>query len=176
MSEQYQQNPSKPPTGRLVWGTIILVVGFLSPALIPAVIASGWSTGVITVLSGLLAFGIPELFMIIAVAVMGKEGLAFLKKQFFGFLQRYVPDEVSPTRYTIGLILFFLPITFGILLPYLAIFFPFFITNMIWFVIPGDVMLFISLFVLGGHFWDKLRSLFFRNARAVMTKDVRRET
>ena len=30
--------------------------------------------------------------------------------------------------------------------------------------VAGDVLLFISLFVLGGSFWDKLRSLFQHNA------------
>ena len=178
MAQQNQETPKPPPTGRLIWGTIILIVGFLSPVLIPVVVSSGLHAGFITVISGLLAFGIPELFMIIAVAVMGKEGFNFMKAKFARFMKRYgPPDEVSRVRYTIGLVLFILPITVGMLLPYLGVFFPFFVTHLLWFVIPSDIMLFISLFVLGGHFWDKLRSLFVRNSRAVMVeKDVGRET
>jgi len=170
----HQDTPQRPPTGRLITGSIILVVGFLCPVLIPFVLTSGWHAGIITVISGLLAFGIPELFMIIAVAVLGKEGYNFLKVRFAKFMERYgPPDEVSPIRYTIGLILFILPISLGMLLPYLGLFFPFFFTYLLWFVIPSDIILLISLFVLGGHFWDKLRSLFIRNSRAVL--DVRRE-
>ena len=32
--------------------------------------------------------------------------------------------------------------------------------------VPGDLLLLVSLFVLGGDFWDKLRSLFIHSARA----------
>jgi hypothetical protein len=32
----------------------------------------------------------------------------------------------------------------------------------------GDAMMLVSLFVLGGEFWDKLRALFVHRARAVM--------
>jgi len=34
--------------------------------------------------------------------------------------------------------------------------------------IAGDVLLLVSLVVLGGDFWDKLRSLFIHSARAVI--------
>ncbi|MFC2102208.1 hypothetical protein ACFLS7_04365 [Bacteroidota bacterium] len=176
MKDQHQTNLQRPPTGRLISGGIIMTVGFLSPVLIPFVVSSGWPNGVITVISGLLAFGIPELFMIIAVAVMGKEGFIYVKSKFFGFLKRYgPPDEVSRVRYTIGLVLFILPITVGILLPYVENFLPILQSHKLWVVIPGDIMLFISLFVLGGHFWDKLRSLFIRNSRAMMVESDQRK-
>jgi hypothetical protein len=31
----------------------------------------------------------------------------------------------------------------------------------------GDLLLIVSLFILGGDFWDKLRALFVRDAKAV---------
>ena len=31
--------------------------------------------------------------------------------------------------------------------------------------ITGDIILLLSLFVLGGNFWDKLRALFIRDAK-----------
>jgi len=34
------------------------------------------------------------------------------------------------------------------------------------FALTGDVMFFASLFVLGGHFWDKFRALCVHGARA----------
>ena len=38
--------------------------------------------------------------------------------------------------------------------------------NVFSFALAGDIMLIASLFVLGGDFWDKLRSLFVYDARA----------
>jgi hypothetical protein len=35
------------------------------------------------------------------------------------------------------------------------------------FAVSGDVLMLVSLFVLGGDFWDKLRALFVHGARAV---------
>lgn len=54
------------PNGRLWLGAAILVLGFLSPLLIPLVISSDWTAGTKSVITGLLAFGIPEVFMILA--------------------------------------------------------------------------------------------------------------
>jgi hypothetical protein len=70
--------PQKPKT-KLIIGTVILVVGFLSPLLIPLVVASDLSATNKTVISGLLAFGIPELFMLLAIILMGKPGYVFIK-------------------------------------------------------------------------------------------------
>ena len=73
----------KPPGNRLFWGSIVFISGFLSPLLIPFVIATDLSTGLKSLVSGLLAFGIPELFMIIAVAILGKPGFNYLKSKIF---------------------------------------------------------------------------------------------
>ncbi|MBW2462481.1 MAG: hypothetical protein JRH11_12605 [Deltaproteobacteria bacterium] len=49
--------------------------------------------------------GIPEVFTVAAVAVMGKSGFAWVKGKAFGFLKRHGPPEVvSLTRYRIGLV------------------------------------------------------------------------
>ena len=159
----------KPPTDRLIAGSIILITGFLSPLLIPLIVSSGLSAGNITVISGLLAFGIPELFMLLAVAVLGKSGYSYLKERFFNFLKRYAPpDEVSQFRHRAGVILFLLPITVGVILPYLEVIFPVLKSIQLWFIIPGDIMLLTSLFILGGNFWDKLRALFIRKTKVVL--------
>ena len=76
------------PKNKLILGAIIFISGFASPLLIPLVTKTSWSIGVKTAVSGLLAFGIPEIFMIVAVAVMGKPGYEFLKVKLFGFLKK----------------------------------------------------------------------------------------
>lgn len=159
----------KPPQSRLLIGGIIFIAGFLSPLLIPLVITSELSPGIKSVSTGLLALGIPELFMLIAVAILGKSGFAYLKSRMFSWLRKYgPPDTVSKLRYRIGLVLFTIPLLLGFLLPYFWDMIPFIKQNLFLFLIGGDVMIFLSLFVLGGDFWDKLRSIFIYNSRAVL--------
>ena len=164
-----EKTSKKPPTAKLLAGVIILIVGFLSPLLIPLVLSSGFSAGVKSVISGLLAFGIPELFMLIAVEVMGKEGFNYFKRYSLLVLRRYgPPDEVSPKRHIIGLIMFIIPLVVGIIAPYFRHKIAFFENSEITIMIILHTMLFLSLFVLGGNFWDKLRSLFVYRSRAIL--------
>ncbi|MCD4696749.1 MAG: hypothetical protein K8S16_10970 [Bacteroidales bacterium] len=161
-----KKTSKKPPTARLWVGIIVLVTGFLSPLLIPLVLSSGFSTGVKSVISGLLAFGIPELFMLIAVGIMGKEGFNYLKRYLSLVLRRYgPPDEVSPIRYRIGLFMFLLPLLVSLITPYFGHKVAFFENSKVTIMLVLHTMLFLSLFVLGGDFWDKLRGLFNSNAK-----------
>ena len=159
----------KPPTVRLWSGIVILVIGFLSPLLIPVVLATGLSAGAKSVISGLLAFGIPELFMIIAVGIMGKDGFDYLKRYTSLLLRKYgPPDTVSPIRYNIGLVMFITPILLSFIAPYFGHKLSVFENCEITIMIVLHVMLILSLFVLGGDFWEKLRGLFIRRAKIDM--------
>jgi len=152
---------------RLRLGVIVFVIGFLSPLLIPLVTASELPTKWKAVISGCLAVGIPELFSIAAIAIMGKSGFNYFKERFFSFLKKYGPaDRVSRTRYRIGLVMFFLPIFFGWLAPYFPHIVPGYETHRFWVNLIGDMMFVSSLFVLGGDFWDKVRALFVYGATA----------
>ena len=159
-----------PPKGRLIFGGGLFVVGFLSPLLIPFVVDSELPTEWKTILSTFLLIGIPEIFMLAAVAVLGKPGYNYLKNKCFSLLKKTAPaDTVSRTRYQIGLILFVLPIIFAWLAPYLAESIPFYQKYHFLYNLIGDVMLISSLFVLGGDFWDKLRALFIHNAKVQLS-------
>ena len=165
-AQTLKREPSGSPW-RVKLGMAIFIIGFLSPALIPVVKAmqmpTAWKVGI----SGALAVGIPEIFSMVAVAIMGKPGFDHIKSRFFAFLKKHGPaDKVSPARYHIGLVMFGLPILFGWLAPYVSILIPGydlqgFVVNLI-----GDLMFISSLFVLGGDFWDKIRSLFVHGATA----------
>ena len=149
-------------------GVAIFVLGFAAPAAIPLVARSDLSSGWKTLISGALAVGVPEIMMVIAAAVMGKEGFAELKRRIGAFFRRHgPPDTVSRTRYRIGLIMFTAPLFLAWLGPYLHSHLPAFDSNPLWWHVGGDVVFITSLFVLGGDFWDKLRSLFVHGARAV---------
>ena len=157
-----------PPKGRLILGGAIFVFGLSCPVLVPLVLASGLPAGWKSVLSGLLLLGIPELFTIAAVAVLGKAGFNYLKSRLYAAFKRHAapPEIVSRRRYRIGLALFVLPLFFGFLAPYVGSFIPGFDAHSRVISAAGDVLLLSSLFVLGGDFWDKLQALFIYDARA----------
>jgi len=152
-------------------GLTILVVGWLSPLCIPVITATDLPTRWKTIISGMLAVGIPEMFTIVAIAIMGKSGYNLIKERIFTFLKKHgPPDRVSLTRYRIGLVMFVLPVVFGWLGPYGAQNIPGYETHRIVVSLIGDVMFMASFFVLGGDFWDKVRALFVYDAR-VQTSD-----
>ncbi len=104
--------------------------------------------------------------MIIAAGILGKSGFNYLKKYIRLVFRVYgPPDSVSKTRYIIGLILFFIPILLALVLPYMLNLVQVVAENYVTISIVSDGLLILSLFVLGGDFWDKLRGLFNRNAK-----------
>lgn len=170
MEDNNYTNLKTANNSRLILGSIILVAGFLLPLIIPLVLASDLSTSGKSILSGLLAFGIPEVFMIVAVAVMGKKGYEFIKGKAIKYLKRFAPpDAVSLFRYRMGLIMFSLPVLIGIVQPYIGHFSTIFKDLPLWFTIFLDVIFISSFFVLGGDFWDKLSSLFKYDVRVTKT-------
>ena len=157
---------AQPATGwRLKLGVIIFLLSIIAPlAGIPAVAALDLSATMKTTLSGGLLIG-AEVLGVLAIAVMGKPGYVYIKSRVFGFLKRYTPpDEVSRSRYNIGLAMFCVPILFGWISIYAADYIPGFSQNPLPYAIGGDLLLLVSLFVLGGDFWDKIRALFVHDA------------
>jgi len=170
MEENNYSNLKTANNSKLILGSIILVVGFLLPLLIPLVLTLEISDAAKSIISGLLAFGIPEVFMIVAVAVMGKKGYEFIKSKAIKYLKRFAPpDTVSLLRYRMGLILFSLPVLLGIVQPYIGHFSTIFQDFPLWFTIVLDVIFISSFFVLGGDFWDKLSGLFKYDVRVTKT-------
>ena len=156
-------------------GLIILVFGWLSPLCIPVITATELPTRWKTIISGLLAVGIPEVFTVAAIAIMGKSCYNLIKERIFSFLKKHgPPDRVSLTRYRIGLVMFGLPVVFGWLGPYGVHLIPGYEAHRFVVSLIGDVMFVASLFVLGGDFWDKIRALFVYDARVQLT-DFKRD-
>jgi len=153
-------------------GLTILIVGWFSPLLIPVITRTSLATEWKTIISGLLAVGIPEVFTFAAIAIMGKSGYNLIKEKFFSFLKKHgPPDRVSLTRYRIGLVMFVLPLLFAWLGPYGAHRIPGYEAHRFVVSLIGDMVFVTSLFVLGGEFWDKVRALFIHQAEVhVATK------
>jgi hypothetical protein len=153
----------------LILGGVIFVAGQLIPLAVPLVASSSIPAVWKTVLTALLLIS-PELFILVAVAVLGKPGFDYLvglfKKAFGRFFEKHGPPEVvSRRRYRIGLVMFVVPLVLGWATPYMSHHIPGYDTHPILFGLPGDILLLASLFVLGGEFWDKLRGLFVHRAR-----------
>ena len=149
-------------------GLTLLLVSIGWPVLVPVLPLLGVSARGIAAFSGVMIVA-AELMLVVGAAVAGKEGFAFIKAKVFGWLRSYGPPrEVSRTRYTIGLVMFTTPLAFGWAAPYFADHIPGYQAGRLIYAIVFDVLLLISLFVLGGGFWDKLRSLFRHDANAMI--------
>lgn len=154
-----------PDRVRLLLGAAVWGIGFASPLALPWVATSALPVPWKAALSGLLVFGIPEIFMIIAVAIVGRPGFEYLRSRI---LRAIAPPElVSPRRYRLGLALFAIPLLFAWVSPYISPFLATIDAYRLWFGLGGDLLLLVSLFVLGGGFWDKLAALFSYRARVV---------
>jgi len=157
-----------PPTNgwRLKFGATLFALSILAPVGgIPLLAGFDLSGKTVASISGVLLMA-GEVLGLAAVAIMGKPGYDYLRNLFLGTLKRYGPPaQVSRLRYRVGLVMFCIPILFGWMTPYLSdpLDLP---EDMIAYAIAGDALLLASLFVLGGDFWDKLRSLFIHDHKA----------
>lgn len=142
-------------------GSALLVLSFCAPALIPLVTLSDLSGAWKATLAGALAAGVPEVGMLAAVAVMGKAGFQRFKTALGRRLAPLAPAQhVGRARHNVGVVLFALPLVLAWGTPYLGEHLPGHADHPLVYAVAGDVLLLVSLFVLGGDFWDKLRGLF----------------
>ncbi len=169
MAEMERSGRSTAVAGwRFSLGVVLFALSLLGPfVLIPLLSALGLSPAMLASTSGATLIG-AEVLLIAAAAIMGKSGYAYLKDRTLGLLRQYgPPKEVGRARYYIGLAIFIIPFLFGWMAPYARELVPLYAGNEVRFALTGDLLLLISLFVLGGDFWDKLRALFFYGAKAV---------
>jgi len=100
---------------------------------------------------------------------MGKPGFAYLKSLIGSHFRRFAPPAaVSAARYRAGLTLLIAMVVLSSIGDYVA-------SDLIpmrqhhprLVALTGDLLILLSFFLLGGDFWDKVRSLFVREAKAV---------
>jgi hypothetical protein len=144
----------------LAWAVHLVTVA------VAAAGASAMTVGTVAAVS----FSLNKVLLLASAGILGRDGFKRLKEIVLGALRRYSPpQEVGPTRYYVGLVLFMVPILVGWLSTYFPSFVPWFSRQSFGAAIIGDAVFVISLFVLGGDFWDKLRALFDRRARIVFS-------
>jgi hypothetical protein len=160
--------PEMSQSWRFRLGVICFAAAFGVHLITIVAAAVGTSAGTVATIAG-VNFAANKILLLVTVGLLGKSGFNYLKSVVFSALGRYAPAQtVSPTRHRIGLVLFAIPILFGWLSPYLSGLVPELVTEAVAFGIAGDLLLLVSLFVLGGDFWDRLRALFIYDARVQM--------
>ncbi len=77
----------KPPAGwRLKTGIGLLIIGLLAPLGVPILAMSDLSMGMKATLGGILLAGVPEILTLMAIAILGKRGFAFVKGKLMSML------------------------------------------------------------------------------------------
>jgi hypothetical protein len=162
---------------RLYIGIIILVLALAMPiwgSIIVAIL--GLPPAISTVLVGLSIAGGPDLLLVVAAAVMGKDALNHILGQIGKWFKWSfkLTENVSKGRYIFGLVLFW----GSILIRWAIGFFKLMPEppkgGTDWgliILIAFEVVLIISIFVLGANFWEKLGSLFRWNTRVVTIEE-----
>ncbi|MBF9235407.1 transporter suffix domain-containing protein [Microvirga alba] len=161
---RHELEPSTLTGRRCKLGITIFVLAFALWLLVPLAAALQAPPARIAAMSGAI-FVANKVMLVVCVAVMGKEGFLQLKDIL---LRGLFPAEVGRTRYTIGLVMFCLPLVSAMLEPYAEQYWPDSGSD-IWLKVLGDLMLIASFFVLGGDFWAKVHALFVRTAKVIDT-------
>lgn len=153
---------------RIKLAFVMFTLSFGWVIVLPVMPVLGFSATAIATFSGVMVVA-AEILMVAGAAIAGKDGFAYIKNRVFGFLKAHGPPQtVGRARYIIGLIMFVIPILFGWVSPYAEHLISDLENQGLTLAIAGDLLLLASLMVLGGDFWDKLRSLFQHSAYAVI--------
>jgi hypothetical protein len=153
---------------RFYGGIVILAAAWLLPLLGIPVSQTNWPMGVKATVIGLLTLGGPEILSIVAIIVLGRESYELIVEKLKKFLRLLKPSgKVSRLRYSIGLVMFLLPIIPSYIMAYAPHLLPDSSPHRFIVSITSDFIFIVSLFVLGGDFWDKLRSLFIYDSYSV---------
>jgi hypothetical protein len=152
---------------KLYIGVGLFIFGWIMPLFGIWVATSALPVAVKGPIAGLLTLGGPEVCFIAAVALLGKETFNLLTSKVLAALHRMAPSgAVSRTRYRIGIALLLITCIPTYVMGYAPQYLPDVSPARLYVNIAADLLFVISLFVLGGDFWDKLRALFIYDAKA----------
>jgi len=170
--------PEAKSKSRLYIGIIILVLALAMPIWGSIIVSLlGLSPGISAILVGLSIAGGPDLLLVIAAAVMGKDSMNFVLGKIGKWFKRNfkLAENVSKNRYIFGLILFWGSILIRWAIGFLK---PISITQTggtdwgLYILIAFEILLVISIFVLGADYWEKLGALFRWNTRVTRIEET----
>jgi len=171
MTETQNIEQSAPTGWRFKLGLFFFVGGWICPLFIPLVSVLDLPDDTKTLLSGFLLIGAPEIFSVVSIIILGKSGFNYIKSKTFAFLKKAVPQaEVSRMRYRFGLFMLLLHVIYANLTFYAPDFILGYAEHSLTMNLIADFLFIVTLFVLGGDFWEKLRALFLYDAKAHIPK------
>jgi hypothetical protein len=154
-------------------GVSMLVLSCLVPLLGFWVASLALPVAVKGAIIGMLTLGGPEVLALIAVSLLGKQAFDALTSKVFPFLRALAPKgSVTRMRYKLGLFLFIVSFIPSYVVAYTPNLLPDTSPSRFYVCMGADLLFVISLFVLGGDFWDKLKALFIYDARAEFQSDT----
>ncbi|WP_426228629.1 transporter suffix domain-containing protein [Pararhizobium sp. DWP3-4] len=167
MSVQLEDNVApQAPAWRFKLGIVLVCIAIAMWLCVPVAAWAGVPSTRIAAITGVI-FIVNKVLLLLVIAVMGKAGFQELKRKIFGVFRLSADTHISRARYNLGLVMFCIPLISASLEPYIDALWPDLRPNMWQLQLLGDVMFLASFFVLGGNFWDKIRSLFIRSSRVV---------
>ena len=153
--------------GLFIFSWLTFFFALLAPFLpVPNAIAAALATAFI--IAGEVTFWA-------SVALLGKPFMQLLKTRLIAFLHSRKPVElrrVSKRRHDVGLALFFcsfLSYCLALAVAFLDLPRDQMLNSIINILITGEAIFFVSLFVLGGEFWAKLKELFRWSGRTAVS-------
>jgi hypothetical protein len=167
LSVSKRREERAPEGWRFRLGLLFFVAGWICPLFIPLVSYASIPTQTKTLLSGFLLIGAPEIFSILSIIILGKTGFNFITRKVFSLFRKAAPSsEVSRIRYRAGLFMLLLHVIYANFTFYAPELIPGYSENRISMNLTADFLFLVTLFVLGGDFWDKLRALVIYDAKA----------
>ena len=172
MANRRHKKNSELPKGRLTTGAVIFIAGHSTPLWIPLVAASSlpdsWKTAAVR-FDALRHTGTSDP---VNGRCHGQSGIQCSQGKSLGLGGPYaVARESSRPRYYAGLVLFLIPFFIGWISPYVFEIVPELTEHQLIVAITGDLMLLLGLCLMGGQFWDKLRSLFIYDAEVTTSQE-----
>jgi len=138
-----------------IWSFASIPIALIIPTLgLPAATATGIASGVIV--SGEIGFWL-------AAALLGKPFVNTITAKIKGFFKPKKPVEIRPVsrgRFRFGVVIHLLGTTAAWYVALVMVIFKFPWTPVLVTMITGEVLFFVSLFVLGGDFWERLMRLY----------------
>jgi hypothetical protein len=153
------------PGWRLKTALFLFIFALVSPLLALLVLTTELPREMKVAIAGLLLFGLPMALVLVVVALLGQPAFLFLRSRIAK--KHLPPAPVSVLRYRIGLVLLVLPVLVSWITPLAVVHVPGIGARRVLIGAAADGVLLLSLFVLGGEFWDKVHALFDYRTRAI---------
>ena len=161
-SEQTQgtDQPEIEKNWRYYLGLTCLVLALVMPVLSLVVLPLDLPVELKATIIGVLSLGGPEVALVAAAALLGKDTLNVFKGRIFAFIRRLLPSKpASKFRYYACLTIMVVDYLGWYVFTYLGSFLPTELTGISALVV-GDVIFIVAFVAAGPEFWEKIQNMF----------------